>query len=285
MPEPGPRPVDYVMDLMARAAALNQSDKCLHGRLLDLPRQGDLMVTGDLHGNLSNFRRITQVADLPNRPERHVILQELLHSMYADTPDRSYQLLEEVAVYKSVYPAQVHIILGNHDIAELYGLEIMKQGRSVLKAFDNELHEAYQSNKDVVRNAYIKFLRSFPWAAVTPTGIVICHSIPDGKYVGSFSRKLFTDAGPDAEMGRDSPAFRLTWGRDISRPTTAHFAQAMDAYLIICGHHPCREGHTEPSPHLIILDSKDAHGAYVTIPLGEVLSLRQIVARIKFLNL
>ena len=204
--------------------------------------------------------------------------------MYDDTPDRSYQLLEEAAIFKTVYPSQVHILLGNHDIAELFALDIMKKGRSVLRAFDTALEEAYQFNKDVIRKAYAQFYRSLPWAATTPTGLFICHSVPDGKYGEVFSRQLFTQTGPDADLGKGSPAFRLTWGRDISRAAAAAFAQRVGADLIITGHHPCRQGHSEPNPHHIILDSKDAYGACVVLPLDRKLTQQEIVSRIRFLN-
>jgi len=278
------RPADYVIELMKRAAAANEKDPLLHGRLIELPGEGEVMVTGDLHGNLPNFRRITRVADLGRHRGRHVILQEMLHSMYEDTPDRSYQLLEEVAIYKSVYPAQVHILVGNHEIAELYGLEILKRGRSVLRAFDAALEEAYQFNKDVVREAYYRFLRSLPWAAATPHGIFICHSLPDGRYVHLLDRQAIVQAGPGADMGRNTPVFRMAWGRDIARPTTKAFAERVGAELIICGHHPCQRGYTTPNPQLVVIDSKDAYGAYAILPLDRRLRQQDVVDRIKFLN-
>jgi len=284
MAEPAPRPPDYVMQLMARAATLNEQDPLRRGRLIELPEAGDVMFTGDLHGNMANFQRIVRLADLPHHPQRHLILQEVLHAMYSDTADHSYRLLEEVAIYKTVCPAQVHILLGNHDLSELYGLEIMKQGRSVLRAFDAALEEAYQFNKDVVRKAYNRFLRSFPWAAATRTGLFFCHSLPDARYVDQFSRELFTEASPDMDMGRGTPAFHLAWGRDLSSGVTTEFAQRLGADLIVTGHHPCRRGHTEPNPRLVILDSKDAHGAYVILPLDRKLTQAEVVARVKFLN-
>lgn len=284
MAEPPARPADYVVTLMARAAAMNEEAACLTGRLVELPDEGDLMVTGDLHGNLANFRRIIRIADLPHHPQRHLILQELLHSTYRDTPDRSYQLLEEAAILKTVYPRQVHILLGNHDIAELCGLETLKQGRSVLKAFDAALEEAYHFNKDVVRRAYNRFLSSMPWAAATAQGLFLCHSLPDAQYVGLFSREFFTQAGPHEDMGRGSAVFHLTWGRDLSAALTREFARRVGASLIITGHHPCREGHTEPNPGLIVIDSKDAHGAYAILPLGRPLTQAEAVERIRYLN-
>jgi hypothetical protein len=284
VPDTAPRPADYVMRLMAEAAKANEKDRFLRGHLVELPADGNVLVTGDLHGHVANFQRILKIADLPHHPRRHLILQEVLHSMYDDTPDRSYQLLEDVAVLKSVYPSQVHVLLANHDLSELLDLDIMKKGRSVLHQFDAALEEAYQFNKDVVRNAYLGFLRTLPWVAATATGLFICHSIPDGRHLDLFSRDLFTRApGPD-DLARNSAAFRLVWGRDVSGPTAADFARRVGADLILTGHHPCREGHAQPNSHHIILDCKDARGAYLLIPLDQRFTQEQLVARIRRLN-
>jgi hypothetical protein len=272
------------MRLMADAAKSALKDKFLRGHLVELPPAGEVLVTGDLHGNVANFQRILKIADLPRHPHRHLILQEVLHSMYDDTPDRSYQLLEEVAILKNVYPAQVHVLLGNHDLAELLSLDIMKKGRSVLKQFQKSVEEAYQFNQDVIRKAYLGFLRTLPWAAATPSGLFICHSIPDQNHVNLFSRGLFTAAPAEDDLTKTSPAFRLVWGRDVSGPTATDFLQRVGASLVITGHHPCREGHAQPNPRQIILDCKDAHGAYLLVPLDQPPTMGQLVARIRFLN-
>ena len=272
------------MKVMAAAAKANARDLFRRGQLVELPNSGDVLVTGDLHGHLANFKRIVRIADLPHHPQRHLILQEVLHAMYEDTPDTSYRLLEEVAILKTVYPSQVHIILANHDLAELLGHDILKKGRSVLRAFDAVLEEAYQFNKDVIRKAYLAFLRTLPWAAATPTGIFRSHSLPDRRYLDLFSRDLFTQDYATPDLSKTSPPFRLVWGRDLSAGTAADFAQRVGADLLIIGHHPCRNGHVEPNPHTIILDSKDAHGACLALPLDTPLSHSEAVARIRYLN-
>ena len=284
-PERSQRPPDYIMEAMARAARANLDDLFRHGQLIDLPKSGDVLISGDLHGHLANFERIVKIADLPHHPQRHLILQELLHAMYEDTPDNSYRLLEEAALLKGFYPSQVHILLANHDLAEILRLDILKKGRSVLRAFDAALDEAYAFNKDVVRKAYLGFLRTLPWAAATHTGLFLSHSLPDERYLGLFSRDLFTHADPERpELSKTSAAFRLTWGRDLSSHTAAEFATRIGADLLIIGHHPCRNGHAQPNPHTLILDSKDSHGACLLLPLDRKLDTPQIVARVRHLQ-
>ena len=49
------------------------------GRLIQLEGADEVMVVGDLHGNLANFRSLLGKADLGKQSRRHLILQELIH--------------------------------------------------------------------------------------------------------------------------------------------------------------------------------------------------------------
>ena len=63
------------VDLCAKAAELNYSDKLRQGNIIELPPKGRLIVTGDLHGHRKNFERIIAFADLASNPETHLIFQ------------------------------------------------------------------------------------------------------------------------------------------------------------------------------------------------------------------
>jgi len=279
-----PRDPQYVVRLMEDAAQANLQDPLRRGNLIELPAEGDALLCGDLHGNSANFRRLVKIADLSGHPKRHLVLQELLHSMYQDTPDHSHVLVEEAAVLKNLYPGQVHIILANHDQAELYGMDILKRGRSVLRAFGEGLRESYASDTDTIRKAYGKFLRTLPWAACTRYGLFMSHSMPNRQYVDLFSRELFTQGHADDDTGKQSPAYRLTWGRDLEASTARKFLDRIGAEVLVTGHHPVKNGYVAPSPHHIILDCKDAHAACALIPLDRELALEDVVARIQYLN-
>ena len=88
------------------------------------------MITGDLHGHKRNFDRIVELADLENYPRRHLILQEIVHQLASWKRDRdlSFLVLEKVAQLKVDYPDRVHILMGNHELAELQGHEVFKDG-------------------------------------------------------------------------------------------------------------------------------------------------------------
>ena len=59
----------------------------------------EVLVVGDLHGNLPAFRKVLEVAALANNPRRHLVLQELVHGtrIYPDDGgDKSHQLVDLV---------------------------------------------------------------------------------------------------------------------------------------------------------------------------------------------
>lgn len=68
-----------VIDLLNQGAEANKADKFRLANLIHLPADGNLIVTGDLHGHRRNFERIVAFADLAGNPDRHVILQEIIH--------------------------------------------------------------------------------------------------------------------------------------------------------------------------------------------------------------
>ena len=49
------------------------------GSLLRFPNYGQVVMTGDLHGQRRNFNRIRKIAALGDNPRRHLILQEACH--------------------------------------------------------------------------------------------------------------------------------------------------------------------------------------------------------------
>ena len=67
------------MEVFGCATEENQRDPYRQHQLLALPAEGDVMIAGDIHDNLRNFERLLAAADINNHPQRHLILQELIH--------------------------------------------------------------------------------------------------------------------------------------------------------------------------------------------------------------
>ena len=130
------------------------------------------MVVGDLHGNLAIFRQILAVAALAEHPDRHLVLQELVHGQhfYPDEKgEKSHQLVDLVAALKCQYPSRVHVILGNHELSELTGRVIAKYGTTLNALFRQGIETAYGPHAEAIYKAYLDLFTAMPPAVRTPT--------------------------------------------------------------------------------------------------------------------
>src|SRR5262245_37851260 len=108
---PDPR---KLLSTIRRATELMRSTPGRSGGVISLDRADEVMVVGDLHGNLPAFKKVLTLAALDRHPGRHLVLQELVHGklMYPNEGgDRSHQLVDLVAALKCQSSERVHLIL------------------------------------------------------------------------------------------------------------------------------------------------------------------------------
>lgn len=93
-----------IVDLLNRGIEANNADRFRRGSLIHLPAEGSLVATGDIHGHRRNFERIVAFADLASNPDRHIILQEIIHGGPQDSEGGclSYKLLLDAVHYSRI---------------------------------------------------------------------------------------------------------------------------------------------------------------------------------------
>jgi hypothetical protein len=126
MPDP-----QKILATVRKATELMRSTPGRSGSVIAIDDADEVMVVGDLHGNLPAFRQALTIAALDRHPRRHLVLQELVHEINKnddDRPDRSHRLVDLVSALKCQYPQRVHLILGNHELSELTGRIIGNAG-------------------------------------------------------------------------------------------------------------------------------------------------------------
>ena len=285
MTEP-PRDADTTIQLLRRAANASLNDPHRTGSLIQLPASGDVLVVGDLHGNLANYEKIVEVADLARHPERHLILHELVHDSHRREPDRcgSFELVERAAALKIEFPERVHLLLGNHELAELIGIPILTEGRMLNAFFALGLQMAYGGRQDEVRRSFKEFVRSWPVAAKTLTGVFISHSSPEMANIDGMDLCFFLRPLHDEEYAKKRRVYNLVWGRDYDQQTADAFAASVGAQVLVVGHQPCPEGYSVPNSRHVILDSMHDRGCYLLLPLDRDLSQQDIVNCIAHIN-
>jgi len=266
----GPLPTGgEVTDLMDRAAILSRRDPMRRGNVIYLPPTGDVVILGDLHGDIENFHRVIDWASLHTHPHRYLVLQELVHGR--DTDDRggdlSFRLLEEVAAFKCRFKSQVQVILSNHDLSELTGAAIVKAGKPVNEQFRRGIANAYGPAAAEVYLAYQRFLASLPLAVRSAQGLFISHSTPSGKAVDTFDYTVFDRPLTPDDLKAGGGAYELVWGRHHDQASADEFARATSARLLITGHQTCLPGVKAPTSRHIILTSDGPLGTFLPTSL------------------
>jgi hypothetical protein len=254
---------------LREAARLNREDPNRTGSLLTFGSAGQLVMTGDLHGNLRNFEKLQRFCGLDRSPGRVVVLHELIHLEpdSATIPDTSIDLLLRAASWKCQYPDNVFFLQSNHELSQLCGHEITKGGRAVLADFDRGVELRYKDQTPEVLAAVNDYIASLPLAARLANGVFLAHSLPDAFYVEHFDLSVFEREPTPADMSPGGPAYALVWGRFQAPPLVELFARRLGVEWFIVGHTPQDLGYTRIG-RMFILSSEHAHGVFLPIDLS-----------------
>ncbi|MBN2139158.1 MAG: metallophosphoesterase [Sedimentisphaerales bacterium] len=268
-----------IIELLNNAAKANYADNSRKQNVICLPANGNLIVTGDIHGHRRNFERIVSFADLDNNPETHVVLHEIIHGGPQDAHGGclSYKLLFDVARFKLRFPNQVHIILGNHATAFINNSDVMKAGKEMNRAFRAALEREFEQNAGDIIQAIRNFLLSLALAVKCPNRIWISHSLPADKAADDFDPEIFNRPITETDLQRPGSAYLLTWGRRHSQQLLDKLASLLDVDLFVLGHQPQEKGFAQAGDNLLIIASDHNHGCILEIDLTESYTIRQLV--------
>jgi hypothetical protein len=279
---PDPR---KVVATVRRATELFRSTPGRSGGIISLDDASDVMVVGDLHGNLMAFKRALASAALDRHPKRHLVLQELIHGplFYPnDGGDRSHQLLDVVAALKCQYPERAHLILGNHELSELTGRVIGKDGETLNAKFMQGITTAYAAAAVEIYEAYKALFAALPLAVRTNNRVYICHTVPDAADLDTIDFELLkADHWPETAMKRRGTIYALTWGRDTSPETADRFAAAVDADFFVTGHQPCDEGYRQANHRQIIIDGTSPHPCYCLFSTTATMTIESLLSSVR----
>ena len=268
-----------IIDLLNKGIEILNADKFRRGNVIHLPAEGSLIITGDIHGHRRNFERIVTFADLPNNPQRHIILQEIIHGGPEDSQGGclSYQLLFDAIRYKLTFPDQVHIIMGNHDTAFINNSEVMKDGKEMNRAMRQAMEREFQQASDDIALAIRQFLFSQPLAVRCNNRIWISHSLPNDRSINKFEPKILERQLKINDVVRPGSAYLLTWGRKHSQATLDILAGLFDVDIFVLGHQPQEQGWNQAGNNLIIIASNHNHGCLLSIDLAKSYTIKQLI--------
>ena len=259
---------DFI-DLLQTGIKANEADKYRQHNLVVLPEEGDLVVAGDIHGHRRNFERIVSYADLKENPDRHLVLQEIIHGGPEDEKGGclSFDLLADVARLKIEFSDRVHLILANHDTAFITNSEVMKNGKEMNAAMRLAMRRRFGDKTKDVESAIERFLFSQSLAVKCPNGIWISHSLPSDRMIKKFDFSIFDRHLKISDIVRPNSAYLLTWGRRHSKETIKMFAEKLGVDFFVLGHQVQESGWTSNNENMLVIDSQHNHGYLLHIDL------------------
>lgn len=242
---------------------------------IDAPAQ--LVATGDLHDNPLHLARLVSAAALESDDPgawRHLTLHELIHSdRLVNGMDFSYRVLARVAALKAARPQHVHVLLANHELAQLTGSEVAKDGIRFVAAFDEALEFAFGEEAASVREAVQAFIRSMPIALRLSCagGDVLCaHSLPGPERMDRFDDTLLErNLVDDDYLPRTGSAHFMVWGRNQPQEQIDAMAARWNISLFVLGHEKAETGAMLLARNAVVLNSDHDRGVYALIDTHE----------------
>jgi hypothetical protein len=250
------------------------------GRIMRLEKSGEVLVAGDLHGNVENFRLLLEKAQLGKYPERHLVLQELIHGpfRYPAGGDKSHQLVDLLAALKCQHPSQVHLLLGNHELSQWTRQAIAKSESELNALFREGVDTAYGQRSAEIYAAYLELFAIVPLAVRTPNRVFLSHSLPKAARLESFDPAILErEAHEEQDLRPGGSIHALVWGRDTNEATVEKFLEKVDADLLITGHIPCERGFDVPNNRQLILDCMGAPAGYCLFPVDRPLTHSELL--------
>ena len=267
-----------IVDLLNKGSQACKTDRFRRGNVILLPAEGSSIMTGDIHGHRRNFERIITFTDLSNNPDRHVVLQEIIHGGPQDSEGGclSYKLLFDAVRYKLEYPDRVHIIMGNHDTTVINDSKVMKNGKEMNEPMNLALEREFQQASADIKLAMRQFLLSQPLAVRCDKRIWMSHSLPGNHYVSKFDQEVLQKQLEPGDCIKPGSAYLLTWGRNHSQHTLDTMAKLFDVDTFILGHQPQQQGWGRAGKNLIIIASNHNHGCLLPINLAQSYTIEQL---------
>lgn len=288
---------DTVCDLLHAGAHANMRAATREGSIDRIKFPGTLIATGDLHDNPLNLMRLVKLGNMdaesavlenPDSPT-HLVLHEVIHSdRLTNGMDFSYRGLTRIAALKAHFPERVHTLLANHELSQLVGAGIVKDGVRVVEAFNDAVNFAFGDDADRVNAAIRVFIRSMPLAlrCVCPRGeFLVSHSLPPPAMMQRFDPSILNrELTDDDYEPRRGSAYIMVWGRGYDADLLEDLVERWGISFFIVGHEKADNGVHFVPPNAIVLNSDTDRGVYLPIDLSDPPAPHEAVAQVKRLR-
>lgn len=309
-----------VIDLFHEAARAARGANCRQGSVDVIEGPGTLIATGDLHDNPFHLSRVIELAGLgeegteargrqgtegetPHGEDAdpsslrapvtssppHVTFHEVIHSdRLLNGLDLSYRALARIAELKLEAPERVHTLLANHELAQIVGAGIVKDGVKCVEAFNDGLGYVFGDDWEGVAAALGEFIRSMPLAlrCKTARGDILCaHSLPATGAMRRFDTTILSRELTEEDYSpRVGSAHLMVWGRGYDAEQLEDLVERWGVNLFVLGHEKAPEGYLIIPPCAVVLNSDHERGVYLPIDLGAPPGLGEVPGLVRALG-
>lgn len=256
-----------------------------NGKLVELPKKGKAMVITDIHGNITDFKKLMNIwDDFADKEDNHLILTgDFIHALGLKN-DQSVEILEYVKFLWETF-SNIHVLLGNHEWATLSNKTLFKAGINQTFTFDELLKKNFGENFQDKRQEYIEFFKKLPIAVRTRNKIFISHAGPPRSIESLDDIVNITDDGYNSN---NSILFQILWNRqnDYTKEELQSFLKTVDCNMMIVGHTPV-DGVKLVYKKQLIVSSSYGKGkkAYVELDLEKnIRNSRHLMKMVKYLK-
>ena len=211
------------------------------------------------------------------------MLQEVVHGpfQYPQGGDKSHQLLDLIAALKCQFPARVHFLLGNHELAQWQNQRIGKGDVDQNQWFYAGVETAYADQAEKIYAAYLELFDAADLALRTENRVFISHTFPSAKNLPRFDPAVLEQEQiADEEKKLGGVVHSLVWNRDLSQANAEAFLRKVDADWLITGHIPCEQGFMVPNDRQIILDALGTPACYCLFPTDRPVTQQELLNHI-----
>ncbi len=261
-----------VIAVLEHARDANLNARCRRGSVdVISPDDGTsrrLIATGDLHDNPVHLARLVHAAGLYSGSLSHLTLHEVVHGgRLVNEMDFSFRALVRVAALKAAHPEYVHTLLANHELSQIVGSGIVKDGVNVVRAFNDAIDFTFADDAPAVQAAIAAFIRSKPLALIAGT-ILCAHSLPAPDLMDRFDPTVLSRPLAEEDyIPRRGSAHLMVWGRSHTPAQLESLAQQWGVSLFILGHEHAHDGALLVTPNAVVLNSDHELAKVIEIDL------------------
>ncbi len=274
------RSASAVSGALRAGAEANLSALCRTGSVDVVRAPGTLVATGDLHDNPMNFGRVMELADLEGRTDTHVTLHEVIHGgSLMQGLDFSFRALARVAALKAAYPERVHVLLANHELSQIAGMGVVKDGVRMVEAFNEGVDYVFGGEAGGVHEAVAGFVRSMPLGLIAEGAdgrrILCAHSVPEEFLMDRFDASVLERPLCEADYEpRRGSAHLMVWGRAHSAEHLERLGARWRVDGFVLGHEKAEDGALHVPPHGVVLNSDHPNGVALLLDLDALPNFR-----------